>query len=112
MQDTPIRPVPFYPADLLRLVPAAIVLIAVVTLVLHGPITQFADYHNFADHRAWLGIPNALDVLSNLGFAAVGAYGLYRIWPRRNDPAMLAGWPGFGLFLVSLILTALGSTFY
>jgi len=112
MHDTPIRPVPFYPADLLRLVPTAIVLIAVVVLVLHGPISQYADYHNFADHRAWLGIPNALDVLSNLGFAAIGVYGLYRIWPRRSDSAMLAAWPGFALFLVSLVLTALGSSFY
>jgi len=96
----------------LRGLPTAIVLAAVVALVLHGPIAQYADYHHFADSRAWLGIPNALDVLSNLGFAAIGAYGLCRIWPRRNDPVIVAGWPGFELFLISLVLTALGSAFY
>jgi hypothetical protein len=92
--------------------PTAIVLTAIAVLVLYGPIAQYADYHNFADQRIWLGIPNALDVLSNLGFAIVGAYGLHRIWPRRNDAAIAAAWPGFGLFLLSLVLTALGSTFY
>lgn len=98
--------------NLICCLPTAVVLIAVLGLVLHGPIAQFADYHNFADQRAWFGIPNAFDVLSNLGFAAVGTYGLYRIWPRQSDPAIVAGWPGFGLFLASLVLTALGSAFY
>lgn len=106
------RPAASFPSRLLRRLPTAIVLAAVVALVLHGPIAQFAAYHDFADQRAWLGMPNALDVLSNLGFAVVGAYGLYRIWPRRNDPAMVAGWPGYELFLVSLVLTAFGSSFY
>lgn len=98
--------------SLVHHLPTAIVFVAVVALVLHGPIAQYADYHNFADHRAWLGIPNAFDVLSNLGFAATGFWGLYRVWPRRNDPAMVAGWPGFALFMGSLIFTALGSSFY
>ena len=96
----------------LRSVPMLIVLAAAVALVLHGPVAQFAGYHHFADHRAWLGIPNALDVLSNVGFTVIGAYGLYRLWPRRGCPALIAGWPGFALFLVSLVLTGLGSAFY
>jgi hypothetical protein len=103
---------PSSPSRLLRSLPTAIVLVAVGALALFGPIAQDADYHHFADHRVALGIPNALDVLSNFGFAAVGAYGLYRIWPRCKDPLVLPGWPGFGLFLVSLVLTALGSAFY
>jgi hypothetical protein len=32
--------------------------------------------HEFADSRAWLGIPNAGDVLSNAAFAVVGGVGL------------------------------------
>ena len=106
------RAAPRPPTNSLRWLPTAIVLVAVLALVIYGPIPQFANYHHFADDRTWLGIPNAFDVLSNFGFAAVGAYGLYRIWPRRNDPAILAGWPGFGLFLISLVLTAPGSAFY
>jgi hypothetical protein len=95
-----------------RSVPMVITLAATIALVLHGPLAQYAGYHHFADRRAWLGIPNALDVLSNVGFAVIGAYGLYRLWPRRDYPALIAGWPGFALFLVSLVLTGLGSAFY
>ena len=98
--------------NLLRRLPAAVVAVAAAALAIHGPIAQYADYHDFADQRAWLGIPNALDVLSNLGFAAIGIYGLGRTWPRRNESALAPGWPGFGLFLASLVLTALGSAFY
>jgi hypothetical protein len=96
----------------IRLLPSAIVSLALIALAIHGPIAQFADYHHFADQRSWLGIPNALDVVSNLGFAAVGADGLYCLWSRRNDRAIRAGWPGFALFLVSLVLIAVGSAFY
>jgi hypothetical protein len=34
------------------------------------------SYHQFADQRAWLGIPNFGDVASNLPFALVGIWGL------------------------------------
>ena len=33
------------------------------------PIPQNPAYHRLADSRAWLGIPNALNVLSNAGFS-------------------------------------------
>lgn len=97
---------------LTRLAPTAIVLIAVAALVLYGPIAQLENYHSFADRRAWLGIPNAADVLSNLGFAVIGWWGFQCLWWQRNDPAIRAGWPGYQLFLLSLILTTLGSAFY
>jgi ribosomal protein L20 len=42
-------------------------------LWMQGPIAQWANYHAFADDRAWLGVPNAANVLSNLPFLIVGA---------------------------------------
>ena len=54
------------------LVAAAILALA---LGLHGPIAQWASYHAFADARAWLGLPNAQNVLSNLPFALLGLWG-------------------------------------
>ena len=39
--------------------------------ILHGPIGQLANYHDFADHTVLFGIPHACDVLSNIGFAIV-----------------------------------------
>jgi len=41
-----------------------------------APIPQNPAYHNFADQRAWLGVPHFLDVFSNLGFLLVGVGGL------------------------------------
>ncbi len=94
----------------LRFVPAVLVLIAFGALIAHGPVPQDPAYHQFADHRSWLGVANALDVLSNAGFAIIGGYGLYRLWPRMGES--VPGWPGFALFLAALVLTAFGSAFY
>lgn len=61
-------------------------LLLAATLALVGlawlapPLVQFAHYHHFADQRAWLGVPCALDVLSNLPFALFGAWGPLSVW--------------------------------
>jgi hypothetical protein len=52
---TDAHPIPRSKAPLLLL--AVAVLIAVVALFL-PPIPQPLAYHNFADHRGWLGIPH------------------------------------------------------
>lgn len=97
-------------APLLLLAPA--VAIAISALLL-APIPQPLTYHNFADHRAWLGIANFGDVLSNLPFAIVGVLGLIVLFtPGRTkflDPR--ERWPYFVMF-ASLILTAWGSAYY
>ena len=77
-------------------------------------IPQAATYHNFADHRGWLGIPNFADVASNVGFAIVGALGLYAMLRRSSrihflDPR--EKWPYLIIFL-GLLLTAAGSSYY
>lgn len=95
-----------------RFVPAAAMLAIAAAMLAYGPIPQLAHYHEFADTRAWLGVPNAADVLSNIGFAAVAAWGLAALVPRRRDPRIGRGWPGHALFLASLLLTAIGSTWY
>jgi len=73
------------------------------------PQTQPGYYLHFADRRAWLGIPFASDVLSNLPFALAGFWGL-RVLARvpatalAQTPRVLAA-----LFFVGLLLTALVS---
>lgn len=89
----------------------AISMVAVVML-LHGPIPQLEHYHEFADHSLWAGIPHAADVLSNLGFAVVALWGALRLLPQRNHPAVQAGWVGYRVFLIALLLTSAGSTYY
>jgi hypothetical protein len=51
-------------------------LLSVVAVFASPRLPQSQDYHRIADVRTWLGIPNALNVLSNLPFALVGVLGL------------------------------------
>jgi hypothetical protein len=97
---------------LLARLPLWITLAAGLALLAHGPIAQWAHYHDFADQRTALGLPRAADVLSNAGFALLGLWGLWRLWPKRRDPLIRAGWPGYCLFLIALTLTAIGSSYY
>src|SRR5512140_663003 len=79
--------------------------------VLLGPrISQDPSYHRFADRRAWLGIPNTGDVLSNLAFCAVGARGLSRILPfGRAELSRALPWV---VRFAALCRTGLGSAYY
>jgi hypothetical protein len=76
------------------------------------PIPQDLAYHDFADKRGFLGIPNFGDVMGNLPFAAVGLWGAWETWRRKAHfihPAEKYLWLAFfaGVFLV-----ALGSGYY
>lgn len=79
-----------------------------LALLVHGPIPQWPTYHQFADRRAWLGIPNTADVLSNLPFALVGLAWLRAMRGLPRTDASLA-WAAFAL---SLVATAAGSAVY
>jgi hypothetical protein len=92
---------------------AATAALIIITLLLPR-IPQPAAYHNFADHRSWLGIPNFLDVISNLPFAIAGLIGLVFL-ARRNSALRFHDprerWPYIVVF-VGLFLTAFGSAYY
>jgi len=91
---------------------ATAALIAVAFLLPRIP--QPAAYHNFAHHRAWLGIPNFLDVVSNLPFAIAGLVGLAFL-ARRDSAARFHDsrerWP-YAVVFAGLLLTAFGSAYY
>ena len=95
-----------------RFLPTFAIALVAAIMLLHGPIAQPEHYHAFADRCIWANIPHAADVLSNLGFAEVALWGARRLWPQRNHPAVRAGRVGYGVFLIALLLTAVGSTFY
>ncbi|HYD62297.1 MAG TPA: hypothetical protein VEC35_18185 [Noviherbaspirillum sp.] len=81
-------------------------------MALHGPIAQPSHYHHFADARAAWGLPNAADVLSNLGFAAAGLWGWICCSNAHNNDDAGVRSPGYRLFLLALLLTAAGSFYY
>ena len=84
-----------------------------VVAVLVPPIHQPLSYHNFADQRAWLGVPNFDDVTSNIPFAIVGLWGLVILFrpgvAAFNDPR--ERWP-YLVMSIGLVLTAFGSGYY
>ena len=73
------------------------------------PQPQDPAYHNFADRRAMMQIPYALNVLSNLGFLLAGAWAFL-----RTARSTLVGWErgAAWLFAAGLVLTGLGSAWY
>lgn len=48
----------------------------IVALLFYRPVPQDQTYHNFIDQRSFIGIPNFLNVITNLSFAIVGLIGL------------------------------------
>jgi hypothetical protein len=71
-------------------------------LLLLPAIPQDQSYHQFADQRTFLGIPNFWNVVSNLPFVAIGATGLRQF---HRNPATL-------VLFVGIFLTGFGSSYY
>ena len=87
--------------------------LGLLALAVFGPgIAQPEHQHVFADQRKWQRIPFAMDVLSNLSFAAWGLAGMMclsglRMRSKPNTAHALAG-----LFFAGLVLTAAASSVY
>lgn len=96
----------------------AVITSVLILLACLGPFVAQPDgHHAFADQRMLLGIPFALDVLSNLPFAIWGLAGLWLAWPVAvgghnaaigNRPQ---GWQAL-IFFAGLLLTAACSIWY
>ncbi|HYM25838.1 MAG TPA: ceramidase domain-containing protein [Vicinamibacterales bacterium] len=86
----------------------AVVVCLVAATVLAPPIGQDPTYHIMADQRPLIGIPNALNVISNIGFLIAGAMGLVETRDLRDR---WTRWP-YLVFFAGAALTAFGSTWY
>jgi len=73
---------------------------------------QDESFHQFVDGRAWLGIPNAQNVLSNLPIALAGMAGLGLLALRRLNTTSTALTANLVLFFAGLIVTAGCSAWY
>lgn len=79
-----------------------------------SPISQPLAFHDFADKRSWLGIPNFGNVASNLPFAVFGILGFLFLLDSKSANSFIHSReriPWF-FFFVGLFLTAFGSAYY
>ncbi|PTN11493.1 hypothetical protein SAMN05216302_101248 [Nitrosomonas aestuarii] len=102
---------------LLAIFSIAIVLAAVAM----PPISQPHTYHLFADQRMMLGIPNFMNVVSNLAILLSGLMGLSLLWRSYsmsnkygNRPIFItaAEYCPYLVLFTSVAMTALGSAYY
>lgn len=89
---------------------ATLAFVAVLTAI--GPIPQDPAYHNFADQRTLLGIPNFPDVVSSLTYFLAGLAGIIitckKVIPGGLPELRLP----YLLFFAGVILTGIGSAWY
>jgi len=75
-----------------------------------APLAQDTLYHKFADQRTMLGIPHALNVLSNIPFSLAGIWGCVLILRRRVGLSNLD--LIYLVFFFGVFFTGLGSSYY
>ena len=98
-------------------VPLGLALAAVAWGVLAPPLLQSQEYHRFADTRAFAGVVNAGDTLSNLAFLIVGGLGLAFLWRERASGsserfAAPREMRPYAVFFAGVALTSAGSAWY
>lgn len=73
------------------------------------PMAQDPGYHQFVDNRSLWGIPNTLNVLTNMPFVGVGIWGIIQVF--RPGFAVVQR-QSYLLFFIAITLTGLGSGYY
>lgn len=78
------------------------------------PIAQPPSYHDFADGRACLGLPNCLDAASNVLFVLAGVWGLYVLLGTKFRPVFIDARERrpYALFFFAVVLIGLASAYY
>ncbi len=90
----------------------ALLSLSIVALFLQKPIPQSLVYHAFADNRAMFGIANFWNVVSNIPFLFIGAYGIVnaaRVWDK--NAAFEFRWLPM-LLSVGIFMIGIGSAYY
>jgi hypothetical protein len=92
----------------------AVSLISFLVLWLAPPVPLGPHYHIFADNRTQLGIPNCLDVLSNIPFMLVGLWGTLWLFGRSSASAFQTRLEKsvYLIFFLGVAFTGVGSFWY
>ncbi|PIA47412.1 hypothetical protein AQUCO_01400227v1 [Aquilegia coerulea] len=89
------------------------ILCFIILMIVTPSIPQSQDYHNFADHRVFLGIPNMLNVVSNFPFLVIGIIGLILCYRGNYFQLSLEGeLLGWTCFFIGVAAVAFGSSYY
>ena len=91
-----------------RLLLLAVAVGSLALMLALDPFGQSQGYHRFADQRAFLGVPNFLDVSSNLAFLLVGAAGIAFSFSDRTGSLRIA----WLTFFIGVALVSAGSAYY
>ena len=87
----------------------SLTIVVIVMVAMLKPIAQDPAYHHFADTRAWLGIPNFMNVVSNFLFIVVGIKG----WMLLSRATISQGiFVIYATLFAGIVLTGLGSGYY
>jgi hypothetical protein len=96
---------------------ALLILLGLVPIFLLPPLRQPQGYHQFADQREVVGIPNFLNVVSNGPLLLIGLMGLWFLAQKRGGTE-----PGgfiesserwaYAVFFLGVTLTSFGSAYY
>lgn len=76
------------------------------------PIAQDPNYHQFADARAFFGIPNFANVISNILFVAFGGIGLAKISFSSTVIFLPPLKKMYWFLFLGIFLTGFGSAYY
>lgn len=94
-----------------------VALAAIAFMWVLPPLPQPPAYHQMADRRDWLGIPNGLNVVSNVPLSVAGGAGLAWLAVSGNRRRAIGGLTrtarrACGLFFLGALLTGVGSAYY
>lgn len=108
-QDVSKNAAPLLPYRVWRYALLLFITLASLALVFSmAPFGQDPGYHDFGDRRAYFGIPNFFDVVSNLPFLLVGLAGIY-LCIKINSPFFRVAWL---VFFAGVTLVSAGSGYY
>ena len=91
---------------------AGIAVLAILSVFFFPAIPQDTAYHNFADQRAFFGIPNFFNVVSNLPYLLFGLIG-YFFLVKELKPAIINSLRhAYLMFFIGVSLVCFGSGYY
>lgn len=88
---------------------AALAFAMITGMLFLDRIPQDPSYHSFADQRHIGGIPNCINVVSNVFFLLVGMYGIIFLRKARMQRSVALM---YGMLFTGIVLTGIGSAYY